>query len=170
MSHILRDPKLLKDILKVDFLTTGLTLIPEEGSCPFCETQFKPGDLQQEVQLRLSAAETAARIKQEVDKIAGQISDELGTTLSSLKQVLAVANMVNADAAIQKLKLWEADINIAIRALSNPISQPSLIKDSQESLERQKAPHDIQPVLIGLQAEVKTKYPRLPRSRRHGTS
>jgi recombinational DNA repair ATPase RecF len=159
MSHILRDPKLLKDILKVDFLTTGLTLIPEEGSCPFCETQFKPGDLQQEVQLRLSAAETAARIKQEVDTIAGQISEELGTTLSSLKQVLAVANMVNSEAAIQKLKEWEADISIAIRVCGNPLGQPSVIRDSQGLIEIQKAPQDIQHFLNDLQTEVKKKYP-----------
>ena len=85
VNHILEDPKLLKDISKIDFLSTGLTLIPEDESCPFCETPFKPGELRQGVQRRLTTAETAVRLKQDIDSIAGEISQELGVTLSSIR-------------------------------------------------------------------------------------
>jgi ABC-type Mn2+/Zn2+ transport system ATPase subunit len=159
ISQILQDPKLLKDTTKVDFLSTGLTLIPEDGSCPFCETPFKPGDLQQGVQLRLSAAETAARLKQEVDGIAAQIRNELESTLSSVQQVKAVANLVNAEAAMQKLKDWETDISMAIKACDNPFSQLSLIKDSQGLIEKQLAPQDIQSFLNDLMLEVRNSFP-----------
>ncbi|MBP9040961.1 MAG: AAA family ATPase [Anaerolineaceae bacterium] len=159
ISQILQDPKLLKDTTKVDFLSTGLTLIPEDGSCPFCETPFKPGELQQGVQLRLSAAETAARLKQEVDGIAAQIRNELESTLSSVKQVQAVANLVNAEAAMQKLKDWETNISMAIKACDNPLTQSFLSKDYIELIERQLAPQDIQSFLNDLMLEVRNRFP-----------
>ncbi len=154
------NPHLMKSLQRSRLIELGIQLIDDSGSCPLCDTQWKPGELIQHLERQSSAAKTAFEYQKNVNTKSKILSDILSSTLARVKNVVKSAEIMGLNAEKTMLESWSKFIEEFIEALSSPIEKYSPTKYPLEKLIKELYPTNYQALLASIFQTAQSHYSR----------
>jgi hypothetical protein len=85
------DPVLLARLDRHDLIESGIALIPSDGSCPLCESEWEPGALKSKLESELVALRHVAERRDSVCREAARVRAKVRSLRNAIEEVRAVA-------------------------------------------------------------------------------
>ena len=160
IEYINSNPHLMKSLQRLRLIELGIQLLDDSGSCPLCDTQWKPGELIQYLERQSSAAKTALIYQKNVNAKSKILSDILSSTLARVKNVVKSAEIMGLEDEKTMLESWSKFMEEFIEVLSSPIEKYSPKKYPLEKLIKEFYPTNCQALLASMFQTAKSHYPR----------
>ena len=159
IATIRSDPQTLRALSRLRLTELGMTLIDETGSCPLCDKPWPPGKLREYLEQRVSTANVAAQHQKRITALSDTIADSGNTTIASVQEVIAAAQVVDLKDDFPLLQSWLADLEELSSVLSAAVDKYPDPRFGLDHVKRMLAPAEVVQIFTHLQTAVKAKYP-----------
>jgi recombinational DNA repair ATPase RecF len=159
LATVRANPKMKRDLERLEWTRTGLGLLDDSGACPLCDTAWEPDELRKYLVQKLSDAEMAVRIHARIKTLAVTILQSASASAASLKQVQEVVRRADLTDYAELLRQWTNEVDELTTALSDPLrNYPSPLLNSRAAVEI-LAPTEGSKILDRLHSDVDSRYP-----------
>ncbi len=114
------DKNKLQEISKLQFLQSGLSLITEEGSCPFCDKPWPSGELKQHVLEHIDSAKQITGKKAQLDKLATDLVPHVTSYTNQIQNLIKAAKLLS----LTEQEVLFTDIKTSLDQLTKLLSDP----------------------------------------------
>lgn len=159
LDSIRSAPELLLALARQQLIELGIKLIDETGNCPLCDTSWPSGKLQEYLEKRLSAAQTAAQYQKHISELASSIAEPVYATIASIQAIIAsVKTITELQGEVAVLQSWASELQNLVDALSSPVEKYPLPGFTTERVRRMLAPDNFAEVLTHLESAIKDRH------------
>lgn len=106
LRKLKEDVKLRRDLVSKRLIEYGLSLIDEDGACPLCLTEWKPGELKHFLEGRLLKAKEASEIEAEIRKLSTDISSEISILKDHLERIKTSCQILRENEIVIEIQKW----------------------------------------------------------------
>jgi len=159
-ATIRTDAQLQRELSRRQLTQLGISLIDESGSCPLCDTPWRPRELREYLEDRLKTAELAARHQSEIESLSTDIIASADSATIYLRNVIKSAELAGIKDELQPLLRWLSDLEQLVAALGNALEKYPDDRFAPQQVKRLLAPDDITQILAQVQSIVQAKYPK----------
>jgi hypothetical protein len=106
LRKLKEDAKLRRNLASKKLIELGLSLIDENGNCPLCLKDWKPGDLKSFLEQRLLKAEEASKIETEIRQLSTEINSEISILRDNLDKIKNSCLILKQDDILGRIQGW----------------------------------------------------------------
>ena len=106
LENVRANPKMKRDLERLEWTRAGLGLLDDSGACPLCDTAWEPDELRKYLERKLADAGMAVQIHARIKALAVAISQSATASAASLKEVQEVAYRADLTDYIESLRQW----------------------------------------------------------------
>lgn len=159
LQEVRSNPELSKALSQRELLNLGLQLIDESGNCPLCDTNWPDGELNKYLKAKLQKAREGEIFHHKLTKLTKDIKGRIDIVLASLGKLLATAEIIGENEAVQVLQTWTENLQALNTALSSPIEKFLNSRYPESLVERLLAPSNLTDITARILVGVKSKFP-----------
>jgi recombinational DNA repair ATPase RecF len=104
------DEKLRRDLQNKRLLDLGISVMDDSGSCPLCFTEFGPGELAALLKDRVSNADVAQKIGEEMTNLSSGIDKEVATLIGHVELLIESAKKLSYENIEKDFSEWKKNL------------------------------------------------------------
>lgn len=159
IAQIYDNPRLKKTTELKRLTELGLVLIDEEGNCPLCGTDWKPGELKENLKNQLDNLKEASKILDEILRLSSSLNGKISTLMSNINEILDSLETLEIKDKYLILEHWIKDLEELSTILENVLQNYLNNRFSENQIQNLFAPENIGPILDEILSIVKSKVP-----------
>lgn len=157
LLQIKADDQFLKSLQHLHLLESGLKLVDDSGRCPLCDVFWEPGKLHQHLTEKLSMAEMAGRLQEQISEVSSRMSQVVASVITSVTRVDSLCVTMGRMQIAGQLQIWLSELEKLAEALKSPIERYSIVENA--NLPKLFAPVELKQALGGLSLSMSAEIP-----------
>ncbi|MBN1693121.1 MAG: AAA family ATPase [Dehalococcoidales bacterium] len=161
IQEIRSDKDSLKKSARLQLTQAGIRLIDTDGSCPLCDTPWKPGELLNYLKEKIKKGKQIAENNEAINEMCNELSshfEQLSSSLKTLIQATAKIELVQEKALLVE---WLKQLEGLSVLINNPIEKYPIQEEEIDIITNLKASKKIDQVLVNIKKVVKERVPDL---------
>lgn len=152
-------PHMLRAISLLELTAIGIKLVDETGNCPLCDASWPPGKLNFFLKERLSIAQTAVKLQEQIVGLSSSIGEVVNRSIASVSEVIDATKYMNFTDDVLQLQCWERDLKELSDALSAAMEKYPSPRFGSNQVKRVLAPQDMARILTHIERKIKPMMP-----------
>ncbi len=121
LQELRTDTPAFRNVQKFQLLKLGVSMIAEDGSCPFCGKSWEPGKLKGHIESHIRQAEEINKKREKLTNSARKISKTAESLEICIVQMIASANQLGLHDESRNLEDWTKSLAKLRRSLDDPL-------------------------------------------------
>jgi recombinational DNA repair ATPase RecF len=161
ITRVRSDPKLLKIFSRLQLAEIGVKLIDESGSCPLCDSVWKPGELANYLREKISKGKGFAEDNKSINRLSSAILGRINNLAASVRALIAAGEKIGAEKEKTVFQSWLERLEAVLGLLNSPLEKYPEAKFGTYVVQTMLAPDGIEKTLVNMSTGIKEKVPQV---------
>jgi len=161
LQELLDTPEKIRDLASLRLIELGLELIDETGDCPLCDISWPEEELQKYLESKREKSKEIRELQKKLNEASSKLLNKTGSTLSSVKRIVDIANKLNDKEKAASLQKWFDELYQYNEYLINSIEKYLKSHYSIEGIKKLFLPSHGMGLIEEISRQAHDKYPGL---------